>query len=183
MKNRRTSLLLGIIFVVLLGLTVAVNVTRQNNAPPLEFPTAPPLVFPDVEQTQITRIEMENHLNGKSITLVKQPGDWEGKDKDGQPIQVDYGQIARMLQVLATLRYNRIMEGSDVKAFGLTAGGYFLVRFDAGRSYTLTVGDQNSDHSFVFIQRAPDEPVLQVSAPQMSVLLAMVATTPGGPVN
>ena len=183
MKNRRTSWLLGIVFVALAALAIAVSVVRQSNTPPPVYATEMPQVFPGVDQTQITRIEIENHLNGKAVTLVKRPGDWEGKDKDGQPVQVNPGQVARMLQILATLRYNRIMEGSDVKAFGLADDGYFIVRFDAGGSYVLTVGDQNSDHSLVFVQNAANGPVLQVSQPQMAVLLTMVATAPGAPAN
>lgn len=49
-------------------------------------------------------------------------------------------EVARLIQILASLRYNQIMEGSDLSAYGLTNGGIFTVRFEAGASHTLHVG-------------------------------------------
>ena len=115
-----------------------------------------------------------DHAQGIQITLVKAPGGWQGTDKNGKPVEVDPGQPPRMIQILSSLRYNRIMEGSDVKAFGLADGGMFSVSFDAGRSYTLLVGDLNSDSSSAFVQRGVGSAILQVPAQSMFTLLAPV---------
>jgi len=81
-----------------------------------------------------------------------------------------------MLQILSSLRYNRIMEGSDVKAFGLADGGMYSVSFDAGRTYTLLVGNLNSDSSFAFVQRGVGTAILEVQAQSIITLLGPVWT-------
>ena len=174
MIKQRTTLILVVIFVALAAVAYALDVSQRNNTPPDQFPTAQPELFTGVQPTQITRMVLENHATGLQITLVKVPGGWQGTDKNGQPIQVDPGQPPRMLQILSTLRYNRVMEGSDVKAFGLADGGMFSVNFDAGRSYTLLVGDLNSDSSFAFVQRGVGSAIVQVPAQSIRTLLTPV---------
>ena len=61
-----------------------------------------------------------------------------------------------MILNLLTLRYNRVMEASDVKTFGIADGESFVVRLDAGKSYLLCVGGSNSDPSHAYIQRGND---------------------------
>ena len=175
MSNTRTTRILIVIFVALLGVAYLVSVARKASAP-----TPPPVpvslyVFPGVEPTQITRIELENQVDKRKLTLVKVPGDWIGTDQNGKTVQVDLAQVTRMIQILPTLRYNRIMEGSDVKAFGLADGGYFIVRFDAGgTSYVLHIGDVNSAQTYSYVQRGDSGPVLQIPARDAAMLVRMV---------
>jgi hypothetical protein len=172
-KPRTTLLLIGIFLVLAVSAYLSqITTTGPDRFRP--YSTAQPEVFARVEPTQITRIALENHTTGRKVTLVKLPGGWQGTDKNGKPIQIDPGQPPRMLQILSSLRYNRVMEGSDVKAFGLADGGIFSVSFDAGRSYTLLVGDLNSDSSFAFVQRGVGSAILQVPAQSMATLLAPV---------
>ena len=93
---------------------------------------------------------------------------------DGWSVQARPRQIADMIQNLPTLRYNRVMEGSDVKAFGFADGGFFVVRFDAGASYLLRVGDLNSDQSYTYVQRGNDPTVLQVLFKQLYLILLVI---------
>ncbi len=184
MSNTRTTRILIVIFVALLGVAYLVNVARRNNAPtPLPVPIAL-YVFPGVEPTLITRIELENHMIERKLTLVKIPGGWKGTGEKSAEVPVDLNQATRIIQILSTLRYNRVMEGSDVKAFGLAEGGLFVVRFDAsGRSYTLQIGDLNSAPTYAYARRSDNEPVIQIPAVEAKSLVKPVdsplpATTP-----
>lgn len=174
MIRQRTTLILVGVFLALAAVAYVLDSTQRANQPQVQFPTAQPELFDGVEATQITRMELQNHATGRQVTLVKVPGGWQGTDKNGKSIQVDPGQPPRMLQILSSLRYNRIMEGSDVKAFGLADGGMFSVSFDAGRSYTLLIGDLNSDSSLAFVQRGIGSAIVQVPAQPMFTLLAPV---------
>ena len=171
-RGRTTLLLLGIFLVfAVVGYTVSSNKPDDQ----VQYVTAQPEVFPGVEATQITRMEVENHRTGSKITFVKVPGGWQTTDEKGNALLLDPGQAPRMLQILSTLRYNRIMEGSDVKAFGLADGGLFSVSFDSGRSYTLLIGDLNSDRSYGFVQLGVGSAVLQVPAQSVRTLITPVS--------
>jgi hypothetical protein len=174
MIKQRGTLILVVIFLALAVIAFVLDSTQKANQVQLQPPTAQPELFSGVEATQITRMELENHTNGRQVTLVRVPGGWQGTDKNGKPVQVDPGQPPRMLQILSSLRYNRVMEGSDVKAFGLADGGMFSVSFDAGRSYTLLVGDLNSDSTSAFVQRGIGSAIVQVPAQSMITLLAPI---------
>ncbi len=177
MIGARTTRVLIVVFVGLLGLVYVFNLARQNTAVRIVYPTPQPELFPGIDQTQITRIELENLVDKRRLTLVKVPGDWLGSDQNGKSVQVDMAQVTRMIQILPTLRYNRVMEGSDVKAFGLADGGYFVVRFDAGgATYTLHVGDVNSAQTYSYVQRGDGGPVLQIPARDAAMLVRMVAS-------
>jgi uncharacterized protein DUF4340 len=177
MISARTTRWLIVVFVALLGLVYVLNLARQNAVVRIPYPTPQPELFPGIEQTQITRIEVENRVDKRKLTLVKAPGDWIGADQNGKTVPVDLVQVTRMIQILPTLRYNRIMEGSDVKAFGLADGGYFIVRFDAGgTSYVLHVGDVNSAQTYSYVQPGDSGPVLQIPARDAAMLVRMVAS-------
>ena len=176
MLKNRTTLLLIVLFVGLLAVVYVVNQAEQQNAPAVSFPTVPPLIFPGVDSRQITHIELENTILKRKIVLDKVPGDWVGKDIDGKPIQVDLAQVTRMIQILATLRYNRVLEASDLKAFGLADGGLFVLRFSVGdTSYTLRVGNPNSAQTYSYIQRGDGGPVVQADLQQVAQLVRLVA--------
>jgi uncharacterized protein DUF4340 len=177
MTGSRTTQVLIVAFVVLVGLAYLFNLAQQNATVRIPYPTALPELYPGIEQTQITRIEIENLVQKRRLTLVKVPGDWIGTDQTGKSVPVDLAQVTRMIQILPTLRYNRIMEGSDVKAFGLADGGYFIVRFDAGgTSYVLHVGDVNSAQTYSYVQPGDSGPVLQIPARDAAMLVRMVAS-------
>jgi hypothetical protein len=109
--------------------------------------------------------------------MVKAPGDWLGADQNGKTLALYLAHVTRMIQILATLRYNRVMEGSDVKAFGLADGGSFVIRFDAGgAAYTLHVGDLNSAQTYSYVQRGDGGPVVQVPARDAAMLVRMVTS-------
>ena len=172
MTSAHTTRLLILVFLVLLGVVALVQLNRPADSP---APTALPVLFPGIGPTQITRIKLENHMTGQQLTLVRVPGGWTGTDEKGQPVSVDLNRVTRIIQILPTLRYNRMMEGSDVKAFGLADGGLFVVRFDAGSStYTLHVGDLNSALTYAYVQRGDDGPIGQIPATDANTLTTLV---------
>jgi hypothetical protein len=179
MKSFGTTKLLGLIFVGMVSLLALVNLSRQNTAAQVLPPTIPQVIFPDVAQTQISRITVESRLSGRKITLTKVPGDWTATDEKGASVQADLNQVTKMLQILPTLRYNRVMEGSDVKAFGLSDGGIFVVSFEAGVQYTMHIGDLNSALTYSYVQRDSEPRILQVPAVEVATLVRMVADQPG----
>jgi len=159
-------------------LALAYFVNRAQ--PPHAIPTAMPEVFPGINPTDITRIEVENVGNKHKYLLVRAPGEWKGTDENGKDVEVDPGQVTRMIQAISTMRYNRIMEGSDVETFGLNNGGVFMVRFDAGSSsYTLRIGETNSARTHSFVQRGQDPAVLQVPVDQIIELIRLVVEPAG----
>ncbi len=173
--NRTTRLLIGV-FIGLLGLVYLLNLAGQNATARIPYPVIAPELFPGIAQTQITRIEVENRVDKRKISMVRVPGDWLGTDQDGKSVPVDLPQVTRMIQILPSLRYNRVMEGSDVKAFGLADGGLFIVRFEAGGStYTLHIGDLNSAQTYSYVQRGDSGPVVQVPARDVAMLVRVVA--------
>jgi hypothetical protein len=176
MLNNRTTRLLIVLFVGLLAVAYLVNLVQQNKTVYVPYPTPLPEVFPGIDARQITHIELENPGWKRKIVLDKVPGDWVAKDGDGKPIQVDLGQVTRMIQILPTLRYNRVLESTDLKAFGLADGGLFVLRFSVGNaSYTLRVGDPNSAQTYSYIQRGDGGPVLQADMQQVAQLVRLVA--------
>ncbi|MCC7447468.1 MAG: DUF4340 domain-containing protein [Anaerolineae bacterium] len=175
MNTTRTTRILIVIFVALLGVAYLVNQARRRSAP-----TPPPVpvalyVFPGVEPTQITRIELENHMIKRTLTLERIPGGWKGTDDKGAEVPVDLNQATRIIQILSSLRYNRVLEGSDVKAFGLADGGLFMVRFIASnKTYTLHIGDLNSALTSAYARRSDSEPVIQIPAIEAKSLVKPV---------
>ncbi|MEP7285974.1 MAG: DUF4340 domain-containing protein [Chloroflexota bacterium] len=182
MSGSRTTRLLLVVFVGILAVAYLLNLAQQSSRPqPTATPETQPDVFPGVEPTQITRIEIESVRVNRKITLVKVPGDWKGTDEKGASVPVDLAQVSRMLQVLSSLRYNRVMEGTaDVKTFGFEGGGFFIVRFDAGQQYSLHIGDLNSAQTNAYIQRGDDPTVLQVPSDQIFILLLMISKSVNG---
>jgi hypothetical protein len=175
MNAKTTRLLIGV-FLGMLVLAFMVNQAR----PARPVPTPMPEVFPGIAPTDITRIEVENVKAKQRYVLVRAPGEWKGTDANGNDVEVDLRQITRMIQAISTLRYNRIMEGSDVATFGLENGGVFVVRFDAGSSsYTLRIGETNSARTHSYIQRGDDPAILQVPVEQLIELVRMVVAPTG----
>lgn len=174
--NAKTTRWLAVLFLVMIALAYFVNQAR----PPRATPTPLPEVFPGVAPTDIKRIEVENVASKHKYTLVRLPGEWKGTDENGKNVEVDLNQVTRMIQAISTMRYNRIMDGSDVETFGLKNGGVFVVRFDAGAaSYTLRIGEINSARTHSFVQRGDDPTVLQVPVDPIIELVRLVVEPTG----
>jgi hypothetical protein len=173
MKSRTTQILLAI-FVVMVGV-VAWNNNRQ---PPPPLITPLPEVFPSVQATDITKIELFNILNHDHITMIKASGIWNITDADGKPSGIPARQISNILQFLPGLRYNRVMDGSDLRAYGLDMGGFYDVRFTAGTTHTLYIGDVTSDGTYVYVKRDSDPRVLQVSLNDVYNIVSPVYAAP-----
>ncbi len=175
MTSPRTTRLLIVAFVGLLVVAAAINGIRQSSGPDTATPMPLVYLFPQVESTDITRIDVENHLEGGKLILVRTPGDWLGTDGNGKSVPVDLSKVTRMIQILPTLRYNRLMEGSDVTAFGLANGGRFVVHFDArGSSYTLHIGELNSALTYAYAQLGENGPIGQIPATDANNLVSIV---------
>lgn len=182
-SQRRSTLIVFLIFVGLLGVAVVVSITRrtaeqsaQQTAQSQQTPTAAPepYLFPDVLPTYISRIELQDQGKGKALTLVKIPGDWTGQDGSGAKLKVDLTKMPDLLRILATLRYNRVIESTDLEAFGLSDSGTFAIRFEAGQSYTLYIGKTNPDGTLVYARRGDERSILLVPADSAEVLVGMM---------
>jgi hypothetical protein len=168
-----------VVFAALLGLAALIGVAQRSAGPQATarpVATAIPFVFPEVETTQITLIELENRRTGQKLKLTKVPGDWLAENERGAKVNVDLTQMPPILQILATLRYNRIIGSSELENFGLADGGRFIVRFTAGATYTLHIGNDNPDQTMTYIQRGENSPVLLVNAEPVVTLEEMLAS-------
>jgi Domain of unknown function (DUF4340) len=158
LRNRATRLMI-VVFVGVLLFAATLNAVREQGRPVRPTPAPVPYLFPDVLTTTITRIEITNVRFNRYLALVKAPGEWLGSDKGGKPVPVDMTIIPPMLSILTSLRYTEIMDSSqvDLAKFGLTNGGWFVVKFDsAGKSYTLAIGDANPSRTLSYVQVQPD---------------------------
>ena len=171
-----------VIFVGVLALAFLFTVSQQKPPPTIEptfltgRPTQrSPFLFPEVQATLITRIVLDDPGGKHQLTLVRVPGTWTGTDESGKAFDVDLPQVTRMIQILASLRYNRIMEGSDLSSFGLSNGGVFTVRFEAGASYTLHVGTPTPTGTDAYVQVNDDPKVYLASFADVASLVSMVA--------
>lgn len=172
-RTHNTRLLI-VVFVGLLAAAFVITLIRQNSKPmPVLSSGESGYLFPDVQTTQITRIELENTQTGQKLFLEKIPGDWRGTDENGREVQVDLIQLPGLLQIISTLRYNRVMDELDVERFGLAESGLFVVRFEAGQEWhTLYVGEINPAGSNAYLRVASK--VYLASAQEVAVLVRMV---------
>ncbi|GAB4547343.1 MAG: hypothetical protein OHK0023_08540 [Anaerolineae bacterium] len=163
-KSQRQSLLiLFIIFGALLaGSAVLLTPRRNPIASPYQtgtpLPTAVPIpyLFPSVLPRQITRIVVEDKRpDAKTPFMIVQriPGDWRAENQNGAILQADLTKIARVVRVLATLRYNRSIDQATLEAFGLAGNNGFVIRFEADTAYTLYIGNMNPDQTLTYVRR------------------------------
>ncbi len=180
--NTRTFRLLIALFIVLMAIIAVLQLVRRNAIQQQVLSITPtavsPYVFPAVETTTITRIELENKRTGRKLVFTKIPGDWTAVDQTGGKIDVNLTYMPTLLQILATLRYNRSMNGTEtLESFGLADGGWFIVKFTSGAEHMLRIGDNNPDRSQTYVRASigsTDSPVLQVSAEAISTLARIV---------
>jgi len=171
MTNQRTTRLLFYIFIGVVVLSFASTQWQSvfSPKPTPDFVNEP--IYIGLTPSKIVRIEMELVGTGRKVVMQRLAAGWQVTDGKGQPFRVNSDQINASLQVLATLRYNRIVEGEDLKAFGLDGGGLFIVRFTADKTFGLHVGDLNSARDAVFVQLEGQSRVLQVPAAPLQTLL------------
>ncbi|PJF35815.1 MAG: hypothetical protein CUN49_08665 [Candidatus Thermofonsia Clade 1 bacterium] len=170
--QRRTVIVLFAIFIGLLGVAA---LAFPRHAPPSaqSSPTPIPYVFPRVLPAQITRIDLEDRRDPQkpvTITLIKTAGDWQAIKASGRVGAPNLAKIARLLNGLASLRYNRIIDSTSVEAFGLADGGRYVIRFVADRTYTLHIGGNSPDQTLAYVQRDGSSFILLVSAEQITAL-------------
>lgn len=176
-RNRQT-LLLVVFFVVIVLIAFILNQVRRNLEAAVPNPTPSVLYFfAGLEPIDITRIEISNRQAGRKLTLTKVPGGWNGTDASGTAVPVKLTQIPRLLQNLAFLSYNRVMNTSevDVTSIGLANGGQFEVAFTAtGATHTLHIGTINSTQTASYVQVDADSTVYLASLREIASLVALV---------
>jgi hypothetical protein len=99
-----------------------------------------------------------------------------GENEKGAKVNVDLTQMPPILQILATLRYNFVISNARLENFGLADGGRFIVRFTAGATYTLHIGNDNPDQTWTYIQSGENSPVLAVNAEPVATLEKLLAS-------
>lgn len=177
--QRRTVIILFVVFIALLGASALIFPRR---APPSAggepSPTPILYVFPRALPAQITRMDLEDRRDAAKpakITLIKTAGDWQAfRSERDAPSLPDLTKIARLLNGLASLRYNRIIDSTNLEAFGLADGGRYVIRFVADRTYTLHIGSTSPDQTLAYIQRDGSQAILLVPAEQAAALISAV---------
>lgn len=163
--------LLAVVFLALAGVLVVVGLARRG-APValLATPIPAPYVFPEVVAADITSITMENRRTNRILTLEKIPGGWRAENEAGEALAIDLTKTPRLLRILSTLRYNRTLDDSAMEAYGLSEGGWLIIRFRTGLPYTLRIGDNNPGETLTYVQRGDRGPALLVPAESINVL-------------
>jgi hypothetical protein len=180
MANNRGLRVLIVLFVGAVALSIIypwlIQRTPGHTEPTIVVPpTAIPLIFEGILPTDITRITIESRQTGHSVTLVRIPGNWTATDETGKSISVDLNLVTKMISILPTLRYNRSMNESNLKDFGLADGGEFTVQFEAGRLHTLHIGAISADGTLSYCQRDSESAVLWVSVQPIATLVSIVS--------
>lgn len=174
--NRRMTWLIALVFGGLLALSVLINVARQSQRSAAPPPTIDEgALYPDVQPAAITRIVIRDAATGTKLTLVKVPGEWRASDANGTSRPIDNAQVAKMIQLLATLRYNRTLQEQDVSVYGLAGDGKVSIDFDAGTSHTLRVGNPTQVGDATYVQRDADRAVYLVPSAAISILNGVLA--------
>jgi len=173
MANRgRTTVILMLVFGGLLTASVWLNLSRRDQ--PLFSITATPNIelFPQVQPQAITRMTISDSVSGQQVTWTRNGDGWQAVDATGHTVAVNLTNVARMIQILATLRYNRVLEESNVAQFGLTGNGRAIIEFDAGAKtpYRLRIGDQSPYGDLSYVQRDTDPAIYLVSGPELALV-------------
>jgi len=174
MANRgRTTIILLLVFGGLLAVSLLINVSRRNQAVFSVTATPDIELFPQVQPEAITRMTISDSLSGQQVTWTRGSGGWQAVDATGHSVTVDLTKVARMIQILATLRYNRLLEESNVAQFGLTGNGRAVIEFDAGAKtpYRLRIGDPSPYGDLTYVQRDTDPSIYLVSGPVLNLVL------------
>jgi len=179
----RSSAFIVLVFGGLLLFSLLIDNARRQQVPraTAAADTTPTAVqsgemFPDVQPAAITRIVVADKIGGRTVTLTRVPGDWQAVDNVGKAAPVDLPNVTRMIQILATLRYNRVLEETSVAAYGLAGDGKVSIDFDAGTTtYHLRIGDSTPEGSLAYIQRGSDPAIYLVSNATLGLLVSALA--------
>ena len=174
MANRgRTTVILLVLFGGLLAASVLINVSRRNRA--VFSVTATPNIelFPVVQPETITRITISDSASGQRVTWTRDSSGWQAINATGQSLAVNLTNVARMIQILATLRYNRVLEESNVAQFGLAGNGRAVIEFDAGAKtpYRLRIGDPSPYGDLTYVQRDNDASIYLIAGPEINLVI------------
>jgi hypothetical protein len=184
--NRRLTVFLAFCFALLLLFLILVNAARREGiraAATAAFTAASPqsgLLFPDVEPISITRITVREPATGRQITVRKVPGDWVATDAQGTPTPVDLPRISQVVQILGTLRYNRVIIDQNLTAYGLVGEGRLNVQFALGAApdHLLRVGELAQVSGQTFVQRDSDSAIYLVSTQTLDLVSGLLAGPP-----
>jgi hypothetical protein len=138
-------------------------------------------LFPDVQPAAILRVMITDEASGKRLIWTRAPVGWQATDGNGTTVAVDLAAVARSIQILATLRYNRALEESDVTPFGLSGHGKAEIEFDTEGSvpHRIRIGDNTPVDNLTYVQRNDDPIVYLVpSAPITLVTGALPVASP-----
>ncbi len=187
-RRFRATALVALIFGGLLGFAALITLTRQPPPRPTNSATSVPItpqtgyIFTDVEPSKITRISVVNHGTARAITYTRVPGDWDVVDSAGKAGAPDLPNVARMIQILATLRYNRTLEESSVVTYGLAGDGKVSIDFDAaGKSYHLRLGEATPYGDTTYVQRGDSPSIYLAQTAVLAILTNALATPPPTP--
>lgn len=188
--NRRLTLSIAVVFGGLLFFSLFVASIRQqttNNALATIRASVTPvaqsgLLFPNVQPDAVTKIVVRNSETGKSITLIKVPGDWNASDEKGNAITLSSASIAnlsRVVQIIGTLPYNRvIIDQSNVATYGLAGDARLTVQFEAGTTHQLKIGAIAQVSGLTYVLRDNDSTVYLVPTQSLEILSGLLAGAP-----
>jgi len=188
--NRRLTLSIGIIFIGLLLFWLLVQSIQQQpdkdraatRSALQQTSTAVPqggLIFPSVQPADVTKITVRDSLTGKSVTLLKVPGDWQASNENSTPIPLSSESLAnlsRVVQIIGTLPYNRvIIDQSNVAAYGLAGDARLTVQFEAGTTHRLKIGTIAQVSGFTYLLRDDDSTIYLVPTQTLEFLSGVLA--------
>ncbi len=183
--NRRLTITIIAVFGGLLVVSLLLNATRQqqyvnavNTALPAVSPNAG-LLYPAVEPSAITKLTLQKA--GQSLTLTRVPGDWRGEDGKGQPVSVNLASIARVIQIVGTLRYTRVIIEPNLAAYGLIGDRAVNLQFEAGQRHKLSIGDLAQVSGFTYVQRDEDPAIYLVPTQSLEAINSLLSGAPPSP--
>lgn len=146
LKGLRGLILLGIVFVAMIGLlTVQQREQERQAAQPTPFPT-PHLfrVFPDLEVLQIQAVQLAAPGFGRTFTMSRaEDGTWQGVGMDGTLDTQMATAIARTLALLPYRQRFDIDDNTDLRQFGFRPTGDLLIQFITvfGDEHVVAIGE------------------------------------------
>jgi hypothetical protein len=137
--NRRTLLILGIIFLVLLAVTFAQNYVANQITP------TPPIVllriFPEMAVLDIQAIQLRNYDSSLSFTISRAPdGTWTAPDSQGTLNVEAASNIARSVVLLPYQR--TVPEVENLADYGFENRGILLIQvlLANGEQHVVAIG-------------------------------------------
>lgn len=187
--NRRLTLLVALIFGGLLLFSLFLQAVQRDQVISLggtqaaRFTPGTPqsgVMFSGVEPSAIVKIVIRDSTSGHTLTLAKVPGDWQARDEKGNPATFDLANLSRVIQILGTLRYNRVLVDKNVAAYGLAGDAKVTIQFETGTfNHRLRIGDVVQVSSeFTYVQRDDDGSIYLVPTQTLNVLSGLLAGSP-----